>query len=187
MAEPAHVVADSPGILDDLRHGAEDIVRRGPGNGGRDAGLRRQPERLVDTVRVVGNRADGIVPVEIAEVAVEGRAGIDEQDVARLEDAVMRPADDLGHAAGTRDRRHEGRRVGAAAGDVDPELADGFAFGFADRDLRRERLVGVAGDLADEVDVLDLGRGLDEADVPEAGRPVLDRAGSPCPAGAGTP
>ena len=135
MAETAHVVADSPGFLDDLRHGAEDIVRRGSGNRGCDTGLRRQPERLMDPMGIVGNRADGIVPVEIAEIAVEGRTSVDEQDVTGLENAIMGAADDLGHASGTRDRRHEGRCIGAPAGDVDPELTDGFAFGLADRDL----------------------------------------------------
>ena len=81
----------------------------------------------------------------------------------------MRAADDLRHAARAGDRGQERRRIGAEPRQLDPELAAGFPFAVAALDEPRHRLVGAAGDLADMLDMGDLGRRLYHSDLPDAG------------------
>lgn len=99
MAKPADIVADGTGLLDDLPHGPPDVVRSRARHRRGNARFGREPQRVMGARRVGGDGADRIIAIEIAEIAVEGRARIDEEDVPRLDNPVMRTAHDLRNAA----------------------------------------------------------------------------------------
>src|SRR4029453_2926384 len=78
---------------------APEIRRRGARTRRADARLRRVPYGFVGAPRRIRRRADREVAVEIAVVAVEGRTGIDDEDVAPLDAAISRTHDDVVVAA----------------------------------------------------------------------------------------
>ncbi len=132
VAHPADVVAQRTVGFEHGVHCLEHVGGGGSRLGGLQAGFGGFPHRPVGVFGALVGVIEGVVSVEVAEVAVNHRTGVEDQHVARLDDPIGRLTDDVVHPAWAGCSHQIRDVIGALGQDFASESGEGLPLGHAD-------------------------------------------------------
>ena len=157
MSHPADTVTQRAIVFQHLPHRSPDFAHAHARSCRGKTGIYRLVNSRVGTTGIVSYVAKAEVAVKITKVAIEYRAGIDNQHIAILGGPLRGAHDNAVVASRTGSGNHKGRIICTAFKQIDSQPSGDLDFGVTELGMIWQRFEGARGNLADLTDFFYLG------------------------------